>query len=101
MLVEDGALTDELYAVVEQYRTKYSDFLHIVVNEKNLGVRLALNVGLKTRKNELAVLMDTGDICKSSDRCEKQLKRFEEKSHLAIVGSHIEEFVGAPDNIIS
>jgi hypothetical protein len=44
--------------------------------------------------------MDTDDISKP-DRCEKQLKRFEEKPELAIVGSHIDEFVGDPSNVIS
>ena len=96
VLVEDGSLTDELYAVVDEYK----EHLHIVVNEKNLGLGLALNEGLKVCKNELVARMDTDDISKP-DRCEKQLKRFEEKPELAIVGSHIDEFVGTPDNIIS
>ena len=100
VLVEDGPLTEELYAVVEEYNAKYSDLLHIVVNEKNLGLGLALNEGLKVCRNELVARMDTDDISKP-DRCEKQLKRFEEKPHLAIVGSHIDEFVGTLDNVIS
>lgn len=96
VLVEDGLLTPELYAVVEEYK----DHLKIVVNEKNMGLGLALNEGLKACKNELVARMDTDDISKP-DRCQKQLKRFEEKPELAIVGSHIDEFVGSPDNIIS
>ena len=96
VLVEDGPLTDELYAVVEEYKP----YLHIVVNQKNLGLGLALNEGLKACRNELVARMDTDDISKP-DRCEKQLKRFEEKPKLAIVGSHIDEFVGTPDNVIS
>lgn len=96
VLVEDGPLTPELYTVVEEYK----DQLHIVINEKNLGLGLALNEGLKACRNELVARMDTDDISKP-DRCEKQLKRFEEKPELAIVGSHIDEFVGSPDNVIS
>ena len=96
VLVEDGPLTDELYAIVEEYKP----YLHIVVNPTNLGLGLALNEGLKACKNELVARMDTDDISKQ-DRCEKQLKRFEEKPELAIVGSHIDEFVGTPDNIVS
>lgn len=96
VLVEDGPLTSELYAVVEEYK----DQLHIVVNETNLGLGLALNEGLKACRNELVARMDTDDISKS-DRCKKQLKRFEEKPELAIVGSHIDEFVGEKENVIS
>ena len=95
VLVEDGPLTDELYAILNEY-----PMLHRVKNEKNLGLGLALNEGLKVCRNELVARMDTDDISKP-DRCEKQLKRFEEKPELAIVGSHIDEFVGTPDNIIS
>lgn len=96
VLVEDGPLTDELYSVVDEYK----DYLHIVVNETNLGLGLALNRGLEVCQNELVARMDTDDISKP-DRCEKQLKRFEEKPELSIVGSHIDEFVGEPANVIS
>ena len=96
VLVEDGPLTDELIGVVEEYRPH----LHIVVNKKNLGLGLALNEGLKACRNELIARMDTDDISKP-ERCEKQLKRFELNPELAIVGSHIVEFVGEPSNVIS
>ncbi len=96
VLVEDGPLTDELYAVLEEYK----DHLHIVVNERNLGLGLALNEGLKVCRNELVARMDTDDISKP-DRCAKQLKRFEEKPELAIVGSYIDEFVGETSNVVS
>ena len=96
VLVVDGPLTDELYAVVEEYKP----YLHIVINETNLGLGLALNEGLKECRNELVARMDTDDISKP-DRCEKQLRRFEEKPELAIVGSYIDEFVGTKENVIS
>ena len=60
VLVEDGPLTDELYAVVEEYKPH----LHIVINKKNLGLGLALNEGLKACSNELVARMDTDDISK-------------------------------------
>ena len=95
VLVEDGSLTDELYAVLDEY-----PMLHRVKNETNLGLGLALNVGLKECRNELVARMDTDD-CSKPDRCEKQLARFEEKPYLAIVGSHIDEFVGDISNVVS
>lgn len=96
VLVVDGSLTDELYAVIDLYKEK----LHLVINKTNLGLGLALNNGLKECRNEFVARMDTDDISKP-DRCEKQLKRFAEKPYLAIVGSHIDEFVGDTSNIVS
>lgn len=100
VLVEDGPLTEELYALVEEYQKNHPELLNVVVNEKNLGLGLALNEGLKVCRNELVARMDTDDISKP-DRCEKQLRRFAEKPGLAIVGSHIDEFVGTKENVIS
>ena len=95
VMVEDGPLTDELYAVLDEY-----PMLHRVKNETNLGLGLALNVGLKKCRNELVARMDTDD-CSKPERCEKQLLRFAKKPYLAIVGSHIDEFVGDVSNVIS
>lgn len=95
VLVEDGPLTDELYAILDDY-----PILHRIKNEKNLGLGLALNVGLKECRNELVARMDTDD-CSKPERCEKQLQRFLEKPYLAIVGSHIDEFIGDTSNVIS
>lgn len=95
VLVEDGPLTDELYSVLEDY-----PMLKRIKNETNLGLGLALNVGLKECRNELVARMDTDD-CSKPERCEKQLERFLEKPYLAIVGSHIDEFSGDPSNVVS
>ena len=95
VLVEDGPLTDELYAVLDEY-----PMLHRIKNETNLGLGLALNVGLKECRNELVARMDTDD-CSKPERCEKQMQRFLEKPYLAIVGSHIDEFIGDTSNVIS
>lgn len=100
VLVEDGPLTDELYCIINEYKEKFPNILRIVINKTNYGLGLALNEGLKVCHNEMIARMDTDDISKP-ERCEKQLKRFEEKPELAIVGSHIDEFVGTPDNVIS
>lgn len=100
VLVEDGSLTPELYAVINEYQTNYQELLHIVVNEKNMGLGLALNVGLKKCRNELVARMDTDDVSKPY-RCEKQLKRFEEKPELAIVGAWVDEFTVSTDQVVS
>ena len=100
VIVEDGPLNDELYAVIEEYKKKYPDLFSIVVNEENLGLGLALNEGLKVCKNELVARMDTDDISKS-DRCEKQLEVFEQNPELSIVGAWVDEFHSTPDKVVS
>lgn len=96
VLVEDGELGEDLHAAIK----RYGDKLHIVKNKVNLGLGLALNEGLKVCRNELVARMDTDD-CSKPDRCLKQVKRFEEKPYLDIVGSHIDEFYGDVSNVIS
>ena len=91
IIVEDGSLSDELYAIVNDYKSKYPEVFTIVVNEKNIGLGLALNEGLKVSRNNLVARMDTDDISKT-DRCKKQLKVFEDDPELAIVGSWVDEF---------
>ncbi len=100
VLVEDGPLNDGLYAVVSEYTEKYPELFKIVVNEKNIGLGLALNEGLKVCKNELVARMDTDDISKP-ERCEKQLRVFEAKPELSIVGSFVDEFYSTPEKVVS
>ena len=61
VLVEDGPLTQELYAVIDEYKAKYPIF-NIVKNERNLGLGLALRRGVKFCSNEIIARMDTDDI---------------------------------------
>lgn len=100
VIVEDGPLTDSLYAILDEYKAKYPEIVRTVKNEKNLGLGLALNVGLKDCKNELVARMDTDDISKP-DRCEKQLKVFAENMSFSIVGAYVDEFIDNPEKIES
>ena len=100
VIVEDGPLTDELYAIVHEYQARYSELFNVVVSKKNVGLGMALNLGLSACKNELVARMDTDDVSKP-ERCEKQLKRFEEKPELAIVGAWVDEFYDDPTQTIS
>lgn len=99
VLVEDGALTEQLYSVLEEYKYKYPELLHMVINEKNLGLGLALNEGLKVCRNELVARMDTDDIA-VLNRCEKQLRYFSDHHSTAILGGQIEEFIMSPNEVI-
>ena len=62
VIVKDGPITKELEDVLEEFSTNYSDLFKIVPSEKNIGLGLALNLGLENCRNELVARMDTDDI---------------------------------------
>lgn len=99
VLVCDGPLSKELDNVVLDMQKNYKNKLNVVRLNKNSGLGEALNEGLKYCKNELVARMDSDDISKR-DRCEKQLKAFEDDRSLAICSGAIEEFIDDVDNII-
>lgn len=98
IIVKDGKLTKELDLIIDKYSNKYEKLFTIVQLEKNLGLGLALNEGLKISKNELVARMDSDDICKPT-RCEKQLKVFKDDEELDICGTNIDEFKDDINNI--
>lgn len=95
VIVEDGPLTDELYAVLDEY-----SMLHRVKNETNLGLGISLQKGLLATKNDVVARMDTDDIAGIS-RCEKQLEFLNSNPDISVVGGQIEEFIGSPDHIVA
>lgn len=98
IIVEDGPLTKELNQLIDRFVSKNKKIFTIVPLEKNMGLGLALNEGLKVSRNELVARMDSDDICKPQ-RCEEQLKQFERDNELVICGSNIDEFNGEINNI--
>ena len=99
VILLDGHLPYELENVVLEYQKKYGSLFNIIKSEKNIGLGLALNLGLQNCRNELVARMDTDDISLPK-RCEKQLKIFEADAELALVGTAVDEFFDNPDNII-
>lgn len=100
IIVEDGPLTEELDNVIEKYYNESPELFNIIKLEKNGGLGNALNVGIKSCKNELIARMDSDDIS-LPERCEKQLIKFEENPSLSIVGTQIDEFIDDPRNVVS
>lgn len=97
VLVEDGPLTPELYAVIDEYKEKYPIF-NIVKNETNLGLGLALANGVKAAKNDILARMDTDDII-PSHRFATQLAKIEEGYDVVSCWSTL--FLNEKDNIIA
>ena len=100
VIVKDGPLTPELNQIIDKYTNQEPEIFTIVPLEKNLGLGLALNEGLKKCRNDLVARMDTDDIS-LENRCELQLKVFDENLKLSICGTMIDEFYGKPENIVT
>lgn len=99
VLVCDGPLTDELYAVISDMKASYPDILNVIKLTENKGLGNALNEGLKHCKNELVARMDSDDIS-LPDRCEKQLLVFDKYNDLVLLGTAIRTFNENGDEMI-
>ncbi|TFV06608.1 glycosyltransferase [Streptococcus sp. LYSM12] len=97
VVVEDGALSQELYQVLDDYQVLYPGLIKRVPLEKNVGLGLALREGMLHCSYEIVARMDTDDIARK-DRFEKQLACFETDPELDICGSHILEFDTNPQH---
>lgn len=100
VIVEDGPLTGELYALLEEFQNNNPNLIKRVPLQENKGLGLALQEGILHCSNELVARMDTDDICRP-DRFEKQLAEFEKDPDLDICGSHILEFEDNIENILA
>ncbi len=98
VLVCDGPLNERLDAVIEKMEKEHPDTLHVVRLEKNGGLGNALNVGIKECKHDLVARMDSDDISRP-DRCERQLKVFQEHPDVSVVSGIVEEFTVSTDQI--
>lgn len=99
VLVEDGKVGEVLEQVVKEYEAMYPQ-LHVVRFEKNRGLGVALNDGLKECKHDIVARMDTDDISKPK-RMEKQVRYLLEHPDVDVVGSWIDEFIGDTAHVIS
>lgn len=99
VLVKDGPITKELEAVIDNINIDFPNMLQVLSLEKNVGLGLALNEGIKVCRNELIARMDADDIS-MKNRCELQLNEFKKDPTLDIVGSAVDEFIGNERNIL-
>lgn len=100
VIVEDGPLTNEMYQLLDRYQAENPGLIKRVPFATNRGLGLALRDGVEACTYDLIARMDTDDIARE-DRFEKQLAMFEADESLDICGSHIKEFDGSIDNILS
>lgn len=91
VLVEDGPLTEDLYQTIKAFEEEHPGLLNTVINDKNLGLGLALQKGILACSSEMIARMDSDDVSRK-DRCEKQLLEFDKDPALSLCGGWIREF---------
>lgn len=99
ILVKDGPLTIELEKTIDNLCSVFSDLI-IVPLEKNSGLGIALNEGLKHCSFDIVARMDTDDVAKQ-DRFEKEISVLEKYPEIDIVGAWVDEFIEIPSNVVS
>ena len=91
VLVEDGPLTEDLYAVIGKWRETLGDKLVVCRNEQNLGLTKSLNKGIELITSDLIARSDSDDIS-APQRFELQEKFFRENPEIDILGGSMQEF---------
>lgn len=99
VLVCDGALTEELDAVIEEYFCAYPEIFQILRLPQNRGLGFALSEGMKLCRFEMVARMDSDDVAVRT-RMEMQLSVLRADTSLAAVGGQIAEFRGDINNVI-
>lgn len=96
VIVEDGQLTDELYAAEKRCIERYPQWIRIVHLEKNHGLAAAMRRGIYECHCEWIARMDADDISEPT-RCEEEL-RMAMAEGADIVGCDCEEFIDTIQN---
>ena len=97
VLVKDGGLTEELDAVIDEYKARHPLF-RIVENPTNMGLGLSLRKGVEACSFDLIARMDSDDLL-PADRFEKQLARMREGYDVVSCWSII--FKGSLDHVVA
>ncbi|AOO74996.1 hypothetical protein LCW_02410 [Latilactobacillus curvatus] len=98
LIIKDGKLTAKLDEVLDEYTLNYSN-IRIITLKENVGLGVALNIGVSECRTDLIARMDSDDVS-VYDRFKKQMLVFEHYPNLDIVGSNIAEFSGDINNIV-
>ena len=97
VLIEDGALTPGLSAVIKRMKTLFKNRLKVLTLRQVVGRAQALDIGLKECRHELIAYSDSSAISLPS-RCARQLKMFEARP-VSIVGATAGVFEEDPDTV--
>lgn len=91
VVVFDGPLNEELYAVLNEFQTGKESIVKYYPQEVNRGLGEALRIGSKKCTGDYIFRMDSDDIS-DSQRFEKQIKYVETYPDIDVLGTDIAEF---------
>lgn len=83
LLIIDDCSTDDTIGVINSFR---DERIRIIKNEKNVGLAMSLNIGIRESSFDLIVRIDQDDIM-FSDRLSKTVEAFHKNSYCALVFS--------------
>jgi glycosyltransferase involved in cell wall biosynthesis len=89
ILVEDGPISQDLKSIIKKYKNNLN--IISVKIKKNVGLRRALNTGLKFCKNELVARMDSDDIS-FTNRFKLQVSYMKKNLDIAVSSCYVLEF---------
>jgi len=95
LIMQDGPLTDELYAVLDEYKAKYP-CIRTIAMEEHVYLGRALAAGVEACRYELIARMDTDDLA-VPERFALQLEFMDKHPEIAAVGGYMEEFFDGSD----
>lgn len=98
LILVDGYISKEIKSVLKLFEKE--SIINIKYFEENRGLGPVLRDGVIIAKNELIARMDADDIS-VPERCELQLKNFQEKPYLDLVGGYFYEFMNDLDEKVS
>ena len=99
VLVQDGALRDELQATINKYKEEQPDLFKILSMPCKVGIGWALRLGVQACSHGFIACMDS-DGYSVPTRIEEEFDAmFENK--VDMVGSNVNEFVGSTKNVVA
>ena len=90
VIVRDGPVSEDLDRILHQAKKNHPE-VRLVILPENKGSGAARQAGLACVKHELVAIQDADDIS-VKDRCEKQLKFFEEHPDTDVLSGTVMEF---------
>lgn len=96
VVVFDGPLTDELYAVLNDFKIGKENIVKYLPQDVNHGLGEALRIGSENCSCDYIFRMDSDDIS-DSHRFEKQIAYIEQHPDIDVLGTDIAEFNETPN----
>jgi glycosyltransferase involved in cell wall biosynthesis len=98
VIIQDGPVSNEINQLIKDYLEKHEGMIFFYKLNKNSGLAVALNEGLKYCDADVIIRMDSDDIM-HKDRIKKQIDFLQSNTDIDVVGSYIAE-IDEENNII-